>query len=53
MMDLAQSEIIQQHPIGTALEPFRDLFQWICEAGNITRDAAALAQLGQEGKKRM
>jgi len=50
MTDQAQSEILENNPIGKGLDAFRTSFNSICEDRSISCTPDAVGQLGQEGK---
>ncbi len=50
MTDQAQSEILENNPIGKGLDAFRTSFNSICEDRSIFCTPDAVGQLGQEGK---
>jgi hypothetical protein len=50
MTGQAQSEILENNPIGKGLDAFRTSFNSICEDRSISCTPDALGQLGQEGK---
>jgi len=49
MTDQAQSEILENNPIGKGLDAFRTSFNSICEDRSISCTPDALGQLAQEG----
>ena len=49
MTDQAQSEILENNPIGKGLDAFRTSFNSICEDRTISCTPDALGQLAQEG----